>query len=263
VPDWATFVGLTGVVLVLLLVLARLSYEPMSEDSGREHGLDVESDFEPRSEPESPETHLDGPVGPTRLEARELTTGELLANVVVSQGLFGGILLGAAVLTGIPAVALGVGPVAPQTLAVGTGLGVALYLTNEAGGTVAERTGITGGERLRETLAPSSVRGWILLLVVVLPVVAVFEELLFRAALVGAVTAGYSVSPWLMVGVSSVAFGLGHGAQGTGGMVVASVLGMVLGAAFVLTGSLLVVVIAHYLVNALEFVVHEAVRSGR
>jgi uncharacterized membrane protein len=31
----------------------------------------------------------------------------------------------------------------------------------------------------------------------------------------------------------------------------------VLGAAYVLTGSLLAVVVAHYLVNALEFVVHE------
>ncbi|MCH7661371.1 MAG: CPBP family intramembrane metalloprotease domain-containing protein, partial [Euryarchaeota archaeon] len=34
-------------------------------------------------------------------------------------------------------------------------------------------------------------------------------------------------------------------------------LGFVLAAAFILTESLLVVVVAHYLVNALEFVVHE------
>jgi membrane protease YdiL (CAAX protease family) len=41
------------------------------------------------------------------------------------------------------------------------------------------------------------------------------------------------------------------------GVVVTGVLGFVLAAAFVLTGSLLAVVVAHYLVNALEFVVHE------
>jgi membrane protease YdiL (CAAX protease family) len=55
-----------------------------------------------------------------------------------------------------------------------------------------------------------------------------------------------------------VAFALGHGAQGPAGVAATGVLGFVLAAAFVLTGSLLVVVVAHYLVNALEFVVHEA-----
>jgi len=39
--------------------------------------------------------------------------------------------------------------------------------------------------------------------------------------------------------------------------VVAALLGVGLGALFVVTGSLLAVVLAHYLVNALEFVVHE------
>ena len=38
-----------------------------------------------------------------------------------------------------------------------------------------------------------------------------------------------------------------------------TVVGFVLAGAFVLTGSFLVVAVAHYLVNALTFVVHEAV----
>jgi membrane protease YdiL (CAAX protease family) len=95
------------------------------------------------------------------------------------------------------------------------------------------------------------------LLGVVLPVIAGFEELLFRATLVGAIPAGFGVSPWVMVGFSSVAFGVGHGAQGPAGIAVTGTLGAVLGVAFVLTGSFVVVVVAHYLVNALEFVVHE------
>jgi predicted Abi (CAAX) family protease len=40
-------------------------------------------------------------------------------------------------------------------------------------------------------------------------------------------------------------------------VLVTGTLGLVLAAGFVLTGSLLAVVVAHYLVNALEFVVHE------
>jgi membrane protease YdiL (CAAX protease family) len=40
-------------------------------------------------------------------------------------------------------------------------------------------------------------------------------------------------------------------------MAVTGALGFVLAAAFVVTGSLLSVIVAHYLVNALEFVVHE------
>jgi membrane protease YdiL (CAAX protease family) len=95
------------------------------------------------------------------------------------------------------------------------------------------------------------------LLVVVLPLVAGFEELLFRAALVGGLAAGFGVSPWPLAVLSSAAFALGHGAQGRVGMVVTGVLGFALAALFVVTESLPAVVVAHYLVNALEFAVNE------
>ncbi len=110
---------------------------------------------------------------------------------------------------------------------------------------------------LREAMAPDSAAGWAVLLLVVLPLVAGFEELLFRGVLIGAFATGFDVSPWLLAALSSVAFALGHGAQGRVGIVVTGALGFVLAAAFVLTGSLVAVVVAHYLVNALEFVVSE------
>jgi membrane protease YdiL (CAAX protease family) len=140
---------------------------------------------------------------------------------------------------------------------VGAGLGLALYAANEVAATVGDRLGVGADEGLREALAPSSVVGWAVLLLVVLPIIAGFEELLFRGILVGVFAAGFGVSPWLLAVFSSVAFALGHGAQGPAGVIVTGLLGFVLAAAFVLTGSLLVVVVAHYLVNALEFVVHE------
>jgi membrane protease YdiL (CAAX protease family) len=99
----------------------------------------------------------------------------------------------------------------------------------------------------------------VVLLGVILPIIAGVEEFLFRAAAIGVTAAAFDTSPWALAVVSSIAFALGHGAQGRIGVVVTGGLGFALAAVFVVTDSLLVVVVAHYLVNALEFVVHEGV----
>ena len=195
--------------------------------------------------------------------AADLSTPSLLANVAVSQGLFGALLLLGAWYAEIPLWAFGIGSgvTDPRAVALGVGLGVALYAANEASAAVGARfgLGVGDGQRLRGALAPETASGWILLLAVVLPIIAGFEELLFRGAIVGVVSSGYSVSAWAMAVVASGAFALGHGAQGRLGVLVTGALGFVLAAAFVLTGSLVVVIVAHYLVNALEFVVHEGI----
>ncbi|WP_435363154.1 CPBP family intramembrane glutamic endopeptidase [Haloarchaeobius sp. DYHT-AS-18] len=189
----------------------------------------------------------------------ELSTGLLLANVALTQGLFLAILVGAAVLANVPPAALGLAGIhfGPVPLVAGIGLGIALYAANQVGSSVSARFGIETGEELRALLAPDTPKGWVVLLVGVLPLVAVFEEFMFRAVLVGALAVGFGVSPWLLAVVSSLAFAVGHGVQGPAGVAITGTLGFVLAAAFILTGSLLAVVVAHYLVNALEFVVHE------
>ncbi|WP_224269926.1 CPBP family intramembrane glutamic endopeptidase [Haloprofundus salinisoli] len=213
-----------------------------------------------------------------RLASGDLSTGALLANVALSQGLFAGLLLAGAWVAEIPASAFGVTAATTDltALALGVAFGVVLYVVNEIAAIVGERFDLGGvrksqsdsradrnasrsgdAEALREALAPDSAGGWAVLLLIVLPIIAGFEELLFRGALVGVLSAGFGISPWLLAALSSVAFGLGHGAQGPVGILVTGAVGFVLAAAFVLTESLLVVVVAHYLVNALEFVVHE------
>ena len=191
----------------------------------------------------------------------EFSTSALLVNVALSQGLFGSLLLAAAWYTGVPASAFGVDPAPLSTgwpaLAVGVAAGIALYGANEAAASALDRAGAESNEELRELLSPDSAGGWAVLLGAVLPVIAAFEEFLFRAAIVGAVSTGFAVSPWAMAVVSTVAFALGHGMQGPGGIVVTGTLGVVLAVLFIVTGSFLAVVVAHYLVNALEFVVHE------
>lgn len=187
-----------------------------------------------------------------------LTTTFLLANVTVSQGAALIALVAIAWVTDVPASAFGLG-IGWGIAAVGLGVvaGGVLYAGNEVAVRLADRVGTTASERLREAMAPTGVRGWILLFGLTLPTIAAFEEALFRGALIGALAVGFGVNPWILAAGSSIVFGLGHGAQGRLGVVVTGLLGVALAALFVRTGSLLVVIVAHYLVNALEFVVHE------
>jgi membrane protease YdiL (CAAX protease family) len=261
VTRWAAFAGVTLAVLSLVLVLARASQAmvrtPPAGDPRRSTRLDegaghLEAVDAPRADPPSPAAGT--------LES-EPSTGALLANVAVSHGLFAGLLLGGILLTDVPWAALGVTDAATSTgryaVALGVGLGVATALANTLTAGLAEAFGADPSRELRELLAPETRRGWVVLLAVVLPLIAGFEELLFRAALIGGFAAGFGVSPWLLAVLSSVAFAAGHGAQGGLGVVVTGLLGLALAVAFVLTGSLLAVVVAHYVVNVVEFVVAE------
>lgn len=203
--------------------------------------------------PADPPPHHRSPV-------EDLSTMALLANVALSQGLFAGVLIGAVVYTGVPLEALGVAFDSEYLLTgitVGVLAGTALYVGNELGAAIATHFGLEHDEGLRGLLAPDSAGGWAVLLGVILPVVALFEELLFRAALIGALSVGFDIPVWILAVGSSAAFALGHGAQGRTGIVVTGLLGLVLAWLFITTGSLLVVVVAHYLINALEFLVHE------
>ncbi|MFC7068015.1 CPBP family intramembrane glutamic endopeptidase [Halobaculum lipolyticum] len=274
---WTAFVGVSTVVLGLLLGLARLSAaqftapEPTASTAGdaeaaggpEDTGRAATAPYHPAADHDPALTRPERtPVADAEAEA-ELTAGALLANVALSQGTFGALLVAAAVWAGVPAEPLGLVPLATVTdLAAGVGLGVALWLASEAGGRLAPRWGVEVNEELRGALAPRSAAGWAVLLLAVLPTVALFEEFLFRAVLVGAFSAaapalGVAVSPWLLAALSSVAFALGHGAQGRAGVVATGALGFVLAAAFLLAGSFAVVAVAHYLVNALTLVVHE------
>ncbi|MFW6018680.1 MAG: CPBP family intramembrane glutamic endopeptidase [Halapricum sp.] len=251
--QWAAFVGLTGLLVAAFLVLSWLSAGAVRDPPT------IEWRFAPNSVDPGVESH---PTIRTRIphpQLTDLSTASLLTNVALTQGIFAVVLVGAAVAFSIPPRALGLDAsvLTGHALLWGLALGVGLWVANELGARALDVAGIEYDERLRGMLAPDSLGGWAVLLGLALPTVAVVEELLFRAAAIGVVAAGFDVSPWLLVVVSSAAFGLGHGAQGRAGIAVTGVLGLVLASAFVLSGSLLTVVVAHYLVNALELVVHE------
>ena len=266
---WAAFAGVTLAVLVLLLLLARASTHALSGGGGfitrrERRWLDgLEDGATHLDVSEAPKPREMTPAESTLAPADSVPTLALLANVAVSHALFALLLLGGIWLTGVPLPALGVSadPLSTGVPAVvlGIALGLALSFANTLAGGLARAFGADPSEELRGLLAPQSAVGWIVLLVVVLPIIAGFEELLFRAALVGVFAVGFEFSPWLLAVLSSVAFAAGHGAQGPLGVLVTGMLGFVLAVAFVLTNSLLVVVVAHYVVNAVEFVVFEGV----
>ena len=300
---WVPFLWLTVVVLVLLLGLARLS-SAMVDDAGATAGRRSSpppgeptgshvstgdssgsdpscGDSSPSAVPQADEPPGDPAVGqppggdataePPRAgadaEPLNLSTGMLLANVALTQGLVGLAIAAGLWWFEIPGTAVGITAdpwsFGLPAVLLGLGFGFALWLGNEVAAGLADAAGATYDEAVRSMLAPDTLGGWVVLLGLVLPTVAVVEELLFRAALIGVPAAALGVSPWLLAGLSSVAFALGHGAQGRVGIVVTGVLGLVLAAGYVLSGSLLVVVVAHYVVNAMEFAVHEAVGADR
>lgn len=247
--DWAAFAGVATAATLLLLALTRVTSVG--------DGLPTRAEVEWLDGLPDDADHLAASgASPPGDDPEPLSAGLLFVNVLVTHGLFLLILAGAVLYTRVPASALGLS-VSGSELALGVGFGLLLSLCNTGAGAIAESFGYTPSEELRGLLAPGSAGGWALLLFGTLPLVAVFEEALFRATLVGAFAAGFGASPWALAVVSSVAFALAHGAQGMAGVVVTGLLGFVLAAGYIVTGSLLVVVVAHYLVNAVELVVYE------
>ncbi|WP_200531451.1 CPBP family intramembrane glutamic endopeptidase [Halorubrum sp. LN27] len=296
-PDWATFAVATVALTLLLLFFTRRSRRTLesarlvdsrddlapgaagSADTGRDGDGSEDADNDGDGDRDR-DTDRDSASDPLQDDGRRdrpvLTTRLLLANAAVSQALALAVLAVIAWRTAVPASAFGIGRTQPTLgagafaslgnlgfVAVGVGAGLALAAGNEAAARLGARAGVAPSTRLREVMAPTDAGEWTLLLGVALPVVAVFEEALFRGALVGALSVGFAVDPWLLVAASSVAFALGHGAQGRLGIAVAGVLGLALAGLFVATGSLLAPVVAHYVVNAAEFVVHERPGAAR
>ena len=84
------------------------------------------------------------------------------------------------------------------------------------------------------------------------------EELLFRSLLIGALSTTVPLAI-LVVGFA-VIFGLMHSAQGQLGVIVTGLLGMWLSLLFIWSGSLVVPLVAHYVINFLQLLRAQAER---
>ena len=79
---------------------------------------------------------------------------------------------------------------------------------------------------------------------------AVVEEIIYRGYVLWCL--GQFMPIWLAAFVSSVAFGLGHAYQGVGGVLKTGAVGFFFAALYLLTGSLLFPIIAHFVLDALQ-----------
>lgn len=108
---------------------------------------------------------------------------------------------------------------------------------------------VVGGDRVR-IMVPTRPfeRAWFLGLSVA---AGICEELLFRGLVPALVaTLLHGPSPWLVILLAAVAFGLAHAYQGVTGVVVTAVLGAILGAVYLSSGSLFLVMVLHALIDA-------------
>jgi len=102
-----------------------------------------------------------------------------------------------------------------------------------------------------QAITPKDAREFVLVLVAMAPVV-LLEELLFRSLLIGGLAPVVPL-PLLIVGWS-VIFGLLHSPQGVWGMVGAGLGGLLLSLLFVMQGSLLLPLVAHYVTNMVQVI---------
>ncbi len=78
----------------------------------------------------------------------------------------------------------------------------------------------------------------------------IVEEIIYRGFAFWYLSAFMPI--WAVVLVSSLAFGLGHSYQGSSGIVRVTLIGIVFGALYVVTGSIWLPIVAHILLDALQ-----------
>ncbi len=107
------------------------------------------------------------------------------------------------------------------------------------------------------SIRPRSRREWPWVILALLPV-AILEELLFRSLLLGAFAPHVNIV-YFVIGVS-VFFGLLHLPQGEWGVIGVILVSLVLSVVFLWRESLLVVIIAHWLMNVMQLVLDALTR---
>lgn len=176
-----------------------------------------------------------------------LSPADLVVRAVVCL-----VCIGLGRLSGLPAAQLGwTARDWPVEVALGLGIGVVghlvLYPLTEW---AAQRLGPSAySDRLLTAILPRSRREW-LLIPFAMSLAVLLEELLFRALLVGGVSAFAPALPLAVAG--AVLFGWMHAPQGWLAMLAAGVVGFGLSLLFLARGSLVTPCVAHYVFNLLQ-----------
>lgn len=111
--------------------------------------------------------------------------------------------------------------------------------------------------RLLRAIVPVNRREWVGVVLALLTA-ATLEELLFRSLPLAGLS--WLISPWVLMWPLSLGFGALHAAQGSWGVVGTAFMGLMLSVLFLVSGSIWVPIIAHWLLNVAEVTV--AMRQG-
>ena len=115
-------------------------------------------------------------------------------------------------------------------------------------------------ERIRFMLPTTSAQHWIFALVCL--TAGVCEEWIYRGFLLHVLTTQLpSVNGWWLLLIQAVMFGIAHVYQGRPGTILTGVLGLILGVLYIATGSLLLPMILHALVDLRIFFLLPALRT--
>lgn len=160
------------------------------------------------------------------------------------------------VLSGLPFSQLGwvwpqtTGQLVGQIMAgIGWGVGLALFFYLATHWVTARGGGRFYSDTIIAYITPGNGWKWGLV-ALAMAGVALLEELLFRSLLLGGLT---PLAPaWLLVLGMGALFGLMHSPQGVVGMVGAGLAGVIFGALFLWSGSLLLPLTAHYAANMVQ-----------
>ncbi|MFG2043749.1 CPBP family intramembrane glutamic endopeptidase [Dactylosporangium sp. NPDC048998] len=154
-----------------------------------------------------------------------------------------------------PVAAVGwVGRAAGREVALGVVLAIPVLVGAQALNVALRAAGLSGPQPSGTGLLPSPGIGGLLLAVLLVVVVAVAEETIFRGYLILRI-ASVLRSRWLAVLLSSVIFSVGHGYEGSAGVLTVGVTGLVFAAVYVWRGSLVAPMVMHFLLDFLAIVV--------
>ena len=137
-----------------------------------------------------------------------------------------------------------------QDLAWGLLAGLGLTVLIAGAGRVIERRWSRGPtddtHRVVRSILPANAREWAGVIVALLPAAAL-EELLFRSLPLGGL--GWLIAPWWLMWPLALIFGLLHWPQGAWGVFGTALVAIALSGLFLASGSLWVVLAAHYVLN--------------
>jgi membrane protease YdiL (CAAX protease family) len=143
-------------------------------------------------------------------------------------------------------------------IAVGLAIGLVLQFTVNVLSTVAIRIWGSGiySPVVIKSIIPKTTSEWLLTPFPML-IAVILEEVLFRSLAVGGFSAlfpGQWWWIWTLALVSSLIFGLVHRPQGILGMILTGVVGFAFCAIFIISGSLLMVIACHFVINMLQLI---------